>query len=217
MCVHAVGVLGITDVNLVHYVGLPLLAVYIVQTLILDEKTARVGTRLERDNAAYELEEETEEMAELGLTLEEALLLDQQFDAFLKRLPDTDPNSPNFRPESIADMSYGEKLAEKDRNIIKEWRRVVIADDIINDADYDKLKDVEKFFYKLTHDADDFQKAMVGLYHESLFYEGKNSARSVACRMNGGPFFNYISNCEELIELKEFMWEAYRFWKKYST
>ena len=94
---------------------------------------------------------------------------------------------------------------------------MVIADDIINDADYDKLKDVEKFFYKLTHDADDFQKAMVGLYHESLFYEGKNSARSVACRMNGGPFFNYISNCEELIELKEFMWEAYRFWKKYST
>ena len=42
-CAHAVGVLGIPDINLVHYVGLPLLAVYIVQILILDDAHTRTS------------------------------------------------------------------------------------------------------------------------------------------------------------------------------
>lgn len=154
------------------------------------------------------------------------MLIAKQAMAFRASLPDTDPESPNFNYKSIKDMSEGERLAEKDKHILADWERVLkdppvisgrIYNDIINTADYEtELAGKHQFRYEPTDDADDFQKKMLELYHGGFMYAGKDKAYRVTRRINGGPLFHYISNCEELAELKTFMTELYGFWKKHS-
>lgn len=186
----------------------------------------RAARRMEQRAQADELDELVEEGEERILSLEESLLLSEQARAFRASLPDFDPESPNFNVESIKDLTRGEILAKKNKRILEDWERVLkdppsinghTYNDIINTADYKtELAGKHQFRYEATDDADDFQVKMLELYHGGFMHTGEDEAYRITRRIHGGPLFHYISNCEELDELKEFMTELYKFWKTHS-
>ena len=182
---------------------------------------SRAASRADDSAAAKDLEELAEQTEELILTIEESMKLRAEAMAFRAELSPTNGLSPNFKA-----MTFGQQMAEKNRLILEYNDRVrkdppiidgFVFDGVINTADYAvHLANKTHFAYAPTADPDDFETKMLQLYHGSFMHPGEDMAYRITRRINGGPFFRYISLCAEHRELKEFMLELYDFWKEKS-